>query len=223
MDSGRLIQVLVDTAVPVRPLSPPLYRSVRWIAVVIANTALLVWVMTPRPDLLEKLAEPRFVAEEGASIAVGVTAAIAALASTVPGYSRKVLFLPILPFLVWLATIGKGCVSDLMNGPTAADFQADWFCLPAIVLAGAVPAIAMVLMLRRGAPLTPATSVALAGLAAAGFGNFALRLFHEQDAGLSVLVWQFGTVLGLTALAGLLGNRLLQWAPAISGRRIRAG
>jgi len=83
------------------------------------------------------------------------------------------------------------------------NFASDWFCLPAIVLVGTVPAIAMAVMLRRGAPLTPKITAALGGLAAAGLGNFGLRLFHPQDSSLMVLVWQMGSVLLLTLLCGI--------------------
>ena len=60
----------------------------------------------------------------------------------------------------------------------------------------------MAVMLRRGAPLTPFATMALGGLAAAALGDFGLRLFHSQDASLMVLVWQFGTVVVLSVLAG---------------------
>lgn len=49
----------------------------------------------------------------------------------------------------------------------------------------------------------------LGTLAAAALANFGLRLFHTADAALMVLVWQFGTVVLFTALAGLWGRRLL--------------
>src|SRR5215471_2432514 len=65
------------------------------------------------------------------------------------------------------------CVEDWIHfGPDGLSLQPDWFCFPAIVLVGAVPAIAMAVMLRRGAPLTPHITSALGGLAAAGLGNF---------------------------------------------------
>ena len=57
----------------------------------------------------------------------------------------------------------------------------------------------------------PCTTVALGGLAAAGLGNFGLRLFHPQDASLMVLFWQFGSVAALTALGALSGRRFLRW------------
>jgi hypothetical protein len=89
--------------------------------------------------------------------------------------------------------------------------QPDWACFPSIVLVGSLPAVAMAIMLRRGAPLSPRTSVALGGLAAAGLGDFGLRMFHPQDASVMVLVWQVGSVLILAALAGWAGRWLLDW------------
>jgi hypothetical protein len=89
--------------------------------------------------------------------------------------------------------------------------QPDWFCFPAILLVGAIPAIVMVAMLRRGAPLAPHLTATLGGLAAAGLANFGLRLFHTQDASLMVLVWQGGTVLVLTIVAGSIGRLFLDW------------
>src|SRR6516162_7918992 len=82
---------------------------------------------------------------------------------------------------------------------------------------------AMGLMLRHGAPLTPHLSTALGGLAAAGLGNFGLRLFHPQDASIMVLVWQMGTVFVLTALAGWAGGLLLDWRSLLEAARRQVG
>src|SRR3546814_18046374 len=81
-------------------------------------------------------------------------------------------------------------------------------------MVGAVPALTMVIMLRRGAPMAPRMTVALGALAAAAVGNFGLRLFLYQDAGLMVLIWQFGSVALLSALAGWRGGDVLRWTHA---------
>jgi hypothetical protein len=73
----------------------------------------------------------------------------------------------------------------------------------------------MVFMLRRGAPLAPHATGALGGLAAAALGDFGLRFFHPQDASLMVLVWQFGAVVLLSALAGTVRHRILHWRHTI--------
>jgi hypothetical protein len=86
--------------------------------------------------------------------------------------------------------------------------------LPVIALVGFVPAVIMAIMIRRGAPLFPHLAVALAGLSAAALGNVGLRLFHPTDASLMVLVWQFGSVALLAALAGLFGPTIHHWRHA---------
>jgi hypothetical protein len=179
-----------------------------------------VFVVSPRADLISKASEWRYVIEQLAALATGITAATAAFATVIPGYDRKFLFFPALPLAVWLGSLGEGCVEDWIHfGPDGLSLLPDWFCFPAIVLVGAVPAIAMAVMLRRGAPLSPHTTTALGGLAAAGLGNFGLRLFHSQDASLMVLVWQVGTVFILTAMAAWAGHYLLNWRSIIGSDR----
>jgi hypothetical protein len=56
-------------------------------------------------------------------------------------------------------------------------------------------------------------------LAAAGLGDFGLRLFHPQDANVMVLVWQVGTVFILTAIAAWAGHYLLNWRSIIGTAR----
>jgi hypothetical protein len=183
-----------------------------WLAIAVPYIALVVYVVSPRDDLLGKLSEFTYLLEQLAALATGIAAAAAAFATTIPGYSRRVLLLPLVPLAVWLGSLGHGCVRDwLQFGPSGLTLVPDWVCFPAIVLVGAVPAIAMVVMLRRGAPLMPCTTVALGGLAAAGLGNFGLRLFHPQDASLMVLVWQVGSVFVLAALAACAGRYILNW------------
>jgi hypothetical protein len=188
--------------------------------VAIPYVALVVFVVSPRADLVSKASDWRYVIEQFAALATGITAATAAFATVIPGYDRKFLFLPALPLAIWLGSLGDGCVEDWMHlGPDGVSLRPDWFCFPAIVLVGAVPAIAMAVMLRRGAPLSPHTTTALGGLAAAGLGNFGLRLFHSQDASLMVLVWQVGTVFVLAAMAAWAGQYLLNWRSIIGTNR----
>jgi hypothetical protein len=216
MKTEKLIQNLAETAAPVRRLAPPSTRTAIWLAIAIPYIALVVYVVSPRADLLGKFSEIPYVLEQLAALTTGIAAAVAAFASTIPGYSRKMLLLPFLPLAVWLGTLGHGCVQDWIQfGASGLTLKPDWFCFPAIVLVGAVPAIAMAVMLRRGAPLTPSITVALGGLAAAGLGNFGLRLFHAQDASLMVLVWQVGSVAILTMAAACAGRLLLNWRSVV--------
>jgi len=217
METDKLIQTLAADARPVRPLASPFARMALWLAVALPYIALVVIVISPRADLLTKLTDARFLIEQIAALATGIAAAVAAFASTVPGYDRKVLLLQALPLAVWLGSLGEGCLKTIWQfGLAGLSLQPDWFCLPAIMLVGAMPAAAMVIMLRRGAPLFPYLSAGFGALAAAGLGNFGLRLFHPQDASLMVLVWQVGSVFILTMLGGCAGRTILNWRSVIS-------
>jgi hypothetical protein len=223
MDTGRLIRHLTEGSQPAPPLPRPWVRTAGWLALSALYVALVVLAMSPRSDLVEKMTEARFVVEQVATLGTGVAAAIAAFASTIPGHSRTTLLLPVMPLAVWLGSLGQGCIhSWIRYGADGLSLRSDWVCFPTIALIGAVPAIAMALMLRRGAPLTPHLTAALGGLAAAGLGNFGLRFFHPEDASLMVLVWQFGTVFVLSALAGWSGRYLLSWRSVVGVARRRA-
>ncbi len=86
-----------------------------------------------------------------------------------------------------------------------------------MILVGAAPTAMMMTMLRRGAPLRPRLTLALAGLGVGGLANVAMQMFHQPEISLMVLVWHLGAVAMLTALAAYLGPTLLNWS------RIRVG
>ncbi len=220
MDTDELVEHLAESREPVRRLPPPWIRAAIWLALAVPYVAVVVLAMPPRADLAVKLGDPRFLVEQIAALLTGVTAAVAALATTIPGFDRRIVLLPVLPLTVWLLSLGQGCLQGWIElGPDGLSLRPDWICFPAIVLVGAAPAVAMAVMLRRGAPLTPHLSAALGGLAAAGLGEFGLRLFHPQDASLMVLVWQLGTVFVLTVVAAWAGRYLLNWRSLIEGSR----
>ena len=222
MDTNSLIQQLASGSNPTRPLSNPWARTAVWLAISVPYVLLVVLIISPRGDILEKLGDSRFLIEQFAALATGFTAAAAAFASTIPGYNRKYLLLPVLPLAAWLATLGVGCLLDFSHhGGNGITFHADWFCIPGIVIVGIVPGLTIALMLKRGAPLTPTLSTSLAGLAAAGIGDFGLRLFHPEDSGLVVLVWQLGTVFMLSLLAGWAGRYVLNWRSKIAAESLR--
>lgn len=216
MDTDKLIACLTEDADPVRRLPSPWVRTASWFAIAIPYVAVIVMMMAPRDDLALKFSDFRFLLEQVAALCTAIGAAVAAFQSIVAGYNRRFLLLPLVPLTVWLASLGQGCVQLWLRGEALLSFTSDFICIPAIALVGALPAVAMVLMLRKGAPLWPHTSAALGGLAAAGLGNFGLRLFHGQDASLMVLVWQMGTVFMLTILCGWAGRLFLDWRPIVA-------
>ena len=212
MKTESLIDRLSGNAVPVRPLPDPWRRAMLWAVASLPYLVLIAFAFGFRTDLSTKIFEPRFVVEQLAALATGFTAAVAAFALVVPGRSKRYFLLPILPLTIWLGSVGFSCFQELSHSDVrSVTFHADWLCLPGIVLSGLLPGVLIVFMLWRGAPLFPYKSAALAGLAAAGLGDFGFRLFHPEDAGFIVLAWHMGTVLILTGLAASSGKYILNW------------
>jgi hypothetical protein len=208
----QLIQDLAATARPVRPLARPHVRAAIWLALSLGYVAAIMFALSPRADLSLELSDPPFIIEEFAALATGVAAAVAAFATVVPGSSRRWVILPLLPLAIWLGSLGPGCIRELKQfGLYGIPLEHNLLCFPSIILLGAVPALTMGLMLRRGAPLTPHLSSALGGLAAAGIGNAGVRLIHPEDVTVMLLVWHVGGVMGLSILAGSAGRYLLNW------------
>lgn len=211
MDTNALIQQLAGQAAPIRRLAPPWQRAAIWFAISLPYMAAIA-LTHPLNFNLPQFTSGQFLIEEIAALATALTAGVAAFWSVIPGYDRKLLLLPLVPLAVWLATMGEGCVQDWIRlGSAGLALRIDWICLPAAAVIGIVPAIAIVVMLRRGAPMVPHASLALAALAVGALGNFAMRFYHIGDVSIMVLVWHFGSVVVLAFIASLLGRRLLNW------------
>ncbi len=177
-------------------------------------------MMPGRGDWVSRLLLPRVVSEEAFALTTGILAAIAAFASVVPGYNRKILLWPVVPLALWLGGLGQNSVRDWLQLTSQGfSMQSEWVCLPATIMAGAVPAVAMAVMLRRGAPLTPRLSALLGGLAAAGLGNLGVCVTHHAYGNVLVLVWHVSIVLLLTMVVGSVGRRLLNWQSLVEQAR----
>ncbi|KPU61633.1 hypothetical protein AN403_5705 [Pseudomonas fluorescens] len=196
MKTDELIDVLAADLKPVRRLLPPVWRLIGWLAVSVPVMALMVAAMRMRPDIGVKLAEPVFLTQELASLATAFMAGWAALVTCVPGEPGWKLWTPVAPLALWIATLGRQCWDEWMRlGLSGMAFHSDLMCLPGIAMIGAIPALAIVLAIRRGARLRTPCAMWWGSLAAAALANVALRLFHPEDAALMVIVWQFGSVL----------------------------
>lgn len=223
MDTSRLITEIVKTGDSVQRLLPPWTRTALWVMLAIPPIIVVIAIHGLDVDLSTALADRRFVIEQVAALATTLAAATAAFDSTIPGRNRKWYWLPLIPLTMWLATVGAGCVADWRNlGPAGLSLRLDTGCILPMVLIGIVPAVTFVVMLRRGAPLSPRLTLVLAALATAGIVNFSLRFFHIGDVSLMVLVWHFGLVAVLAISAGFVAPRLLGWSRLLARSPVSA-
>ena len=219
MKTDDLIVGLARDARPVQRLRPPWRRAIAWVAATTVYLTGVALFMGPPGRVLAAFGDLRFLLEQLAAGLLGLTAGAAALATVVPGYGRRVLIAPIAAALVWIAAVATGGAQDLLRyGASGIPLHADWPCVVAIVMTGAVPAVALVRMLRRGAPLAPRMTLVLAGLSTAALANVIACLVRPHDTSITVLLWHGTTVLAVCGAAGVLGTSVLKWPSSSTPR-----
>jgi hypothetical protein len=80
LETEKLIQRVADSSEPVRPLPRPWLRTAAWLALAAPYVALVVYVVSPRDDLIAKLWDLRYFIEQAAALVTGIAAAVAAFA-----------------------------------------------------------------------------------------------------------------------------------------------
>jgi hypothetical protein len=219
MDTEQLIRSLAAGARPVVPLRRPWVRTAAWCAAAAVYVGVLIMLMPGREGLEVQLRDPRFLLEQAAGLATAVAAAAVALASTVPGYPRRLWLVPLALLGVWMGAVAIGAWADVHTAaPGARLLTSDWPCVAVIVAGASVPGATLAVMLRRGVPLAPRAIAWLGGLAAAGIGALVACL-QPHASNLVVLLWHGGTVLALASAGALFATRLLPWP---SSRRAAA-
>lgn len=216
MKTEDFAERLAQDVTPVRPLPRPWIRAALWSLGASLCFGVLMLLMTSRDDLAANTSSQRFMIQQLAAIATGVSAAAAAFVSVVPGYSRRVLLLPAAAAGAWLVSILLGVPQEWNDaGLAGLAGQREWPCVVMIVLGGALPALVLALMLRRGAPLTPRLTMALSVLAATALANVVACVSEPHPSSIAVLVWHGSTVLALLWLATGIGPSVLTWRTAL--------
>jgi len=211
MKTEQLVEVLVaDRAAGRRPIS----RSLGLALAAGIALSLVVFFLTLgiRPDIRPALATWRFDLKI-VTVVLGLVLAFGVCRDCArPDMPRHPLrrLLPLLALLV--AAVGI----ELALVPEPAWRQRligsnSMICLPMVPILSLAPLAAVLWMLRRAAPASPALAGAAAGLVAA-FSGATLYAFHcFDDSPLFVATWYTLATLAMVAVGAFAGHRLLRW------------
>lgn len=205
----ELIRELVDDARPVRRLRPPLLRAGLWVALATIFLTVIATAIGIRSDLETKLRDPIFLTEVASAALTGVLAAIAAFHIALPDRGVRWVLLPVPTLLLWLSTIGYGCLTN-WNGPGPSSLVASISvkCLLTMLLGSTPPAVILYFMLQHARFVRATVTAGVAAIAVAGLTVSALRTFHELDATAMVLIWTVGAAATITLIGTLFGRRM---------------
>jgi len=208
MRTDQLIDQLVHDLRPSPPLRPAWLRASRWLLGATAYLGLLALALTSSADVAANGTGWRFVAPQVAALAMAASAAVAAFASTVPGASGRPLMATAGAAVLWIATLSGGAVEELRStGGAGLLAPGEWSCVALAVIGGALPALGMAAMLRRGALLSPVLTTALGAVSITSLANIAACVSHPHPSSAVILVWHGGFIVALAALAALASRR----------------
>jgi len=214
VQTDALIEQLAASLPPVRPLPSPVRQALLWLGFAAAAIVIAVLVEGLRRDIVLRMLMPHEVAQWLASVATGITAAVAAAMLARPDRAAAWVWLP-LPFLVlWVGSLGWGCLEDLVRlGARAMEPEMSWGCVRFTLGLGTPLAVVLILLLRHAGPIRPGPVLGHAGLASAALCSAGLSLFHHLDASLEVLIWHGLAIASLSLLGPLIGRPLLLVPP----------
>jgi hypothetical protein len=216
MKTDDLIERLGTDLRPVRPLASPWRRAAIWLVIAGGYLALVLVVSwLRRGALLGVSTEPVYLLQQAGLIATAVPAAVAAFASVIPGDSRRLRWMPLAAVAIVMLTLVWGIARDVnTQGIVGVGRETDWPCVISIVVGGAILWSVAAVMLRRGAPLAPASTSLLAGLAAVSLANLEACVTRSHAFSVTVLVWHGMTSMLVIAVVVASGRRLLTWPRA---------
>lgn len=216
MSVPEIHQALVDRLVrDVRPVRPLRSRRLFFAWLVLQATVLAALVAHGlRPDIGTSLYRPDFVAQVLALVASGILAGWLAARGAFPDRAAGS---PSVAAMVTLAIAGLTPI--VTSTPQLRDsFVAMGVpCFTMTVMIAALPWLALLLLVGRGASIMPARAGLLAGAAAFLLAAAGLRAACSLDEPWHLLVWHGAPVVLGAALSALLGAAFLgRWAASCS-------
>lgn len=212
ISTPALIDSLAADMTPIRRLRPPFLRAGLWLALAACILILFAVAHGLRANLMERFQEPIFAVGITASLVTGILAAVASFMISLPDRSRLWLVLPLPALMVWISTIGYGCLTNWVEiGPRGIRAGDAVQCFATLVLTSLPLSLAMLIMLRYAAATRPLAVTMIGSLAVAGVTSTALSLFHELDATVMILMWNLGAPILIVGLAGAFGRRAFSW------------
>lgn len=213
VETDQLISKLGQGLGAVKPLRPPQWRALLWLASLALLVVVALWRFANLPAMAQRLAEPRQALEAFGALLTGVTAIVSAFYLSLPDRSDLWRFAPLPPLLLWLACSGAGCLENGLGlGPAGDRLGESSSCFRFIVIVSLPIAATLFLVLRRARPLLPLRVALNGALGVAALVAFVLMFFHPFGVTLIDLGMHALAVVVVVALAALLRRTAL--APA---------
>src|SRR5688500_13650589 len=195
MKTEDLIHRLGRELRPVHRLRPPWQRAAIWLACAVMYVAAVVTFAWVRRGALGAESDAPYVLQQATLGLTGILAALAAIASVIPGIASRARAALVAPIGLLMAALLWGTILDLQHFATVGvGRETDWPCVVSIALGGLALWAVAIAMLRRGAVLEPRLTAALAGVAAVSLANIEACVSRYHAFTATVIVWHGVTI-----------------------------
>ena len=210
MTTDDVVAALVRDLKPVAPLTAPGVRAWQWGLLTAVSGGLAVAAFGLRPDIAGAVGTLNFQAHTMFLGLLTVLAGGATLVLAIPG--ERLLQARRLAPLALAMALGAWLVVELASAvartSTAWAMDSGWGCVAKAMTIAAVPGVALVVMVGRGATTDARSAVVFAALATAGVGALGVELACPKTEAMHLLVWHFGPLVVLPVVAALVGAPL---------------
>lgn len=212
MDTNSLIDKLVKEGAQ-KPLPNPFMQALIWMGGTIAYLSALSFYFGLRSDMAEKLGDVIYLLEIALLFLMAVSASIAALCLSRPD-SYQMPFIKYVPFgflIVWAFTAFAASdglsLDNMFHAMTLGQFD----CPKDIALFSLPPALAIFMVVRKGATIQCCWAGSMATLAVTAFAYLCMRLIEQNDNPAHLIVWHALPIMLMCALGMMAGKFLLRW------------
>ncbi len=213
MDTPQLISRLAEQPAPRCVGTCPFRMISQWLGVTFGGILIMMAVLGLRPDLSLRLAEPLFVAEITVLFFLLLSSGLSACWLAFPDQRQQpwLVKLPLLPVAVYATLIAYRLAVPEATAAAPLEKDNDIDCALCITGMAIVPAITMLLLVRRCATTVPRLTGAVALLAAATSGHLMLKFVEANDSLPHFAVSHLLPILLLCGIGFMLGKKILAW------------
>jgi len=213
MRTDDLIADLAGRVTPVRPLPPPAVRALGWLVLAGLCAVAGVTVFGARADVMVRLTQTDYLSIALLALTTSVFAAVISLILAIPGAERTPLLrvTALASFGLWAGTSVWGVLAEGRGLPVFTDPH--WpVCFVRVVLVALLPAVVLFVMLRRGTPLQPGWTAAMAALASASAGALAAHVACPLDDSGHAFLGHLVSVMAMAAMGVTVRRTLMSSA-----------
>ena len=206
----NLVLSLSKEAPALKPAPQPLLLSLKWIAFALAYIIMALTVSGSRPDLLQQLHHPLFVAEIFVLLGLLLTAALSTAVLAFPDLhqQRAQAFFPLWMLVLLLLVLA---IAWLNNSSPAALHTHSIQCTFALLLFSLLPSVTIFYAVRRLASTRPQYAGSMALLFAFSTGAIWLRLYEANDSIIHIIGWHYLPMIVVSVFGWVIGKLLLKW------------